>query len=60
MSEECRVITVEQWKDYLKLKEQMRIATKALKEYSNSPTGSKYHLTGITACIALKEMEGVK
>ena len=47
-------------KEYKHLQKQLEIATKALKEYANSPIGSKYHLTGITACIALKEMEGVK
>lgn len=42
------------------LEKKLEIAQKALKEYANSPIGSKYHLTGIMACIALKEMEGVK
>lgn len=43
-----------------KSEKQLAIATKALEKYANSPVGSKYRLTGITACIALKEMEGVK
>lgn len=47
-------------RSYKRLEKKLEIATKALKEYANSPMGSKYHLTGITACIALKEMEGVK
>lgn len=42
------------------LEKKLEIATKALEQYANSPIGSKYRLTGITACIALKEMEGVK
>lgn len=42
------------------LEKKLSIATKALEQYANSPIGSAYHLTGITACIALKEMEGVK
>ena len=42
------------------LEKKLEIATKALKEYANSPVGSEYHLTGMVACIALKEMEGVK
>ena len=31
MSEQCRVITVEQWKDYLKLKEQIKEANRLIK-----------------------------
>ena len=43
-----------------RLEKKLEIATKALEQYANSSIGSKYHLTGIIACIALKEMEGVK
>lgn len=35
MSEPCRVITEEQWKDYLRLKEQLNDANKVIKKYSD-------------------------
>lgn len=56
MSEQCRVITVEQWQDYLKLKERLAIATKALEDLELA--------NDIRICMkahgTLKEMGGVK
>lgn len=42
------------------LEKKLKIAKKTLEEYANSPIGSNYYLTGITACMALKAMEGIK
>jgi len=54
MSERCRVITEEQYRDYLRLKKKLDIAVKALKKYEAAAGW------GREAFLALKEMEGVK
>ena len=43
-----------------KLEQQLAIAIKALEQYAEAPVGPQYRLTGLTACVALKEIEEIK
>lgn len=65
MTESCRIITEEEWKEYQKLQKKLEIATNALKSFipddiTDGGFGEMYEDVIWDCKKALKEMEGVK
>ena len=60
MSEPCRVITEEQWKDYLRSKEQLKEANEIIKEVSTQEAFFDWDENAWELCTKYLEKWGVK
>ncbi len=60
MTESCRLVTTEQYKEYQTLKKKLDIAVKTLEYYADIDMYRYCYVDETPAAVALKEIEEVK